>query len=193
MVIGITGNTGAGKSLVAGFFEEWDGFVIAADCIGWEVLQNQYVVKKLKETFGEEIISGGEVDRKRLGEIVFKDSEKLEELNKIVHPILLGMLKEAIDKSAHNIVVIDAALIFEWGIEDWFDYIILVDSKPKVLRARLKRLGISDEIIKGRLNSQMNLRKARKYADFIVENNGSVKELRKSARRVWEKILEEKG
>lgn len=189
MVIGITGNTGSGKTLIAGFFEEWGGFVISVDRFGWEVLENSNIKERLKEAFGDRIIRGERVDRKSLGEIVFKDKEKLQQLNKIVHPVLLKMLKEVIDKSDKDIITVDAALIFEWGIEDWFDYIVLIDSKPSIIGSRLKRLGVSEEIIKGRIKSQMDLKKARKKADFIIENNGSVEDVRKEARNVWERMV----
>ncbi len=131
------------------------------------------------------------VDRKSLGEIVFKDKEKLQQLNKIVHPALLKILKESIDESDKDIVIVDAALIYEWAIKDWFDYIILIVSKPHVIKSRLKRLGISDEIINGKLKSQMNPEEAKKYADFIIENNGSIGELKKESRKVWERIVGE--
>jgi len=191
MIIGITGNTGTGKSLIADFFGEWGGFVISADSIGWTVLQNRDIIRKIKEVFGNEIIRDEEVDRKRLGDIVFKDIEKLQQLNEIVHPVLLKMLKEAIGKIDKDIVIVDAALIYEWAIKDWFDYTILVVSRPHFIKSRLKRLGISGETINGKLKSQMNPEEAKKYADFMIENNGSIKELRKESRRVWEKIVGE--
>ena len=191
MIIGITGNTGTGKSLIADFFKELGGFVISADSIGWKVLQNQDIIKKIKEVFGNEIIREQGVDRKLLGDIVFKDIEKLQQLNEIVHPVLLKILKESIDESDKDIVIVDAALIYEWAIKDWFDYIILVVSRPHFIKSRLKRLGISDKIINGKLKSQMNPGEARKYADFIIENNGSVGELRKESCKVWERIVRE--
>ncbi len=191
MIIGITGNTGTGKSLIADFFGEWGGFVISADSIGWTVLQNRDIIRKIKEVFGNEIIRDEEVDRKRLGDIVFKDIEKLQQLNEIVHPVLLKMLKEAIGKIDKDIVIVDAALIYEWAIKDWFDYTILAVSRPHFIKSRLKRLGISGETINGKLKSQMNPEEAKKYADFIIENNGSIKELRKESRKVWERIVGE--
>ena len=189
MIVGITGNTGTGKTLITDFFEKWGGYVISADLIGWEILKKHDIIEKLKSMFGDGIIKRKEVDRKLLGEIVFKDKARLKKLNNLVHPVLLKMLKEAIDKSDKPILVIDAALIFEWTIEGWFDYIILIISKPHIIRSRLKMLRISDEIINGKLSSQMNPLKARKYADFIIENNGSVGELREKARDVWERMV----
>ncbi len=188
MIIGITGNTGSGKTLIANFFEEWGSFVISADQIGWEVLQLPEIIGRIKEVFGDSVIKDGMVDRRRLGEIVFVDEDKLSRLNKIVHPVLLRNLRTAIEICNKGSIIIDAALILEWGIEDWFDYIILVHSRNSILMARLNRLGLSDVLINGRLRAQMDSDKAMKYANFIIENNESIQRVREEARKIWMKI-----
>ncbi|MCK4422425.1 dephospho-CoA kinase [candidate division WOR-3 bacterium] len=188
MIIGITGNTGSGKTLIANFFEEWGSFVISADQIGWEVLQLPEIIDRIKEVFGDSVIKDGMVDRRRLGEIVFVDEDKLSRLNKIVHPVLLRNLRTAIEICNKGSIIIDAALILEWGIEDWFDYIILVHSRNSILMARLNRLGLSDVLINGRLRAQMDSDKAMKYANFIIENNESIQRVREEARKIWMKI-----
>jgi dephospho-CoA kinase len=189
MVIGLTGNIGTGKSLVAEFFKKWGAFIISGDQIGWEVLKSTDIKEKLKNTFGEKIIKDNEVDREKLGNIVFSDTNKLRKLNKIVHPILLKKLRKAISESNEDTIVVDAALVFEWDIKDWFDYTILTVSKLSNIKSRLKKLGISNKIIYGTLKSQMNPEKAKIYADFVIFNNGSKKELREKAQKVWDKIL----
>jgi len=192
MVIGITGNTGSGKTIIAGFFRQWGGYVISADRMGWEVLLDDRVIEKLRGIFGDGIIKDGKVDRKKLGDIVFEDQEQLLKFNKIVHPTLLLELRETIKNCKKDIVIVDAALILEWGIKDWFDYIILVSSKLSIIHPRLKRLGIPDEVIQGRIKFQMDAGEAEGCADFIIENNGSIKKLRLEARNIWEKIIKEK-
>jgi len=189
MVIGLTGNIGTGKSLVAEFFKNWGAFLISGDQIGWEVLKNSDIKEKVRNTFGEKIIKDNNVDRERLGSIVFKDTNKLMKLNEIVHPVLLKKLRKTISESNEDIIVVDAALIFEWGIKDWFDYTVLTISKLSNIKSRLKKLGISDEIIDGTLKSQMSPEKAKIYADFIIVNNGSKRELKEKAQKVWDKIL----
>ena len=82
-------------------------------------------------------------------------------------------------------------MIFEWDIKDWFDYTILITSKPSTIKFRLKELGIYDKIIEGKLKSQISPEKAKKYADFVITNNGSEKALREKAHKVWNKILGE--
>lgn len=193
MVIGITGNTGSGKTIIAGFFKQWGGYVISADRMGWEVLLDDKVIEKLRGIFGDGIIKDGKVDRKKLGDFVFEDQEQLLKFNKIVHPALLLELRETIKNCKKDIVIVDAALILEWGIKDWFDYIILVSSKLSIIHPRLKRLGIPEEVIQGRIKFQMDSGEAKGYVDFIIENNGSIKKLRLEARNIWEKIVKEKN
>ncbi|MEO0292877.1 MAG: dephospho-CoA kinase [candidate division WOR-3 bacterium] len=192
MIIGITGNTGVGKTEVSKFFKNWGATIISCDEIGWEVLKESFVVEKIKSKFEGVTTEDGKINREKLASIVFKDKKKLQELNKIVHPELLRRLKEAIEKERNKIIVVDAALIFEWKIKDWFDFIILVISTTKNKYKRLLAQGIEKGIIKGRLNSQLESRFLTKLSDFVIENNGTLKELEKKAREVWNKILEKK-
>ncbi|MEA1913649.1 MAG: dephospho-CoA kinase [candidate division WOR-3 bacterium] len=190
MVIGVTGNSGTGKTLICNFWEQWGASIISADKIGWEVLREPKVREEIKRTFGRRIAGEETINRKKIGEIVFKNKEKLELFNSIVHPVLLERLKESIENCKEDIVVVDVALIVEWGIQDWFDYLILIDSREEVKRLRLKRLGVPEDAISGRLNSQVKPSKAKEFADFVIKNNGSVTEVRKKTREIWNKIIE---
>ncbi len=190
MVIGVTGNSGTGKTLICNFFEQWGASIISADKIGWEVLREPKVTEEIKRTFGKRIAGEETINRKKISEIVFKNKEKLELFNSIVHPVLLERLKESIENCKEDIVVVDVALIVEWGIQNWFDYLILIDSREEVKRLRLKRLGVPEDVISGRLNSQVKPSKAKEFADFVIKNNGSVTEVRKKTREIWNKIIE---
>jgi len=187
MLIGITGNTGTGKTVVSELYEKWGARLISCDELGWEVLKKSHIIELIKENF-EEVVEDGKIKREKLGAIVFSDNKKLEELNEIVHPELLKKLKEEIKSSRENIVVVDAALIFEWGIENWFDYIILLTSNLEDKSRRLKSLGLTEKIIEGRLNAQGDSSAFIKYSDFIIENDGDLQSLRNNAKWVWDKI-----
>ena len=187
MLIGVTGNTGTGKTVVSELYKKWGARVISCDELGWSVLLEPHIIEQIKENF-EETVEGGKVNRKKLGTIVFADKKELEKLNEIVHPELLKKLKKEIKLSKKGVVVVDGALIFEWGIEDWFDYIILLTSALEDKRKRLKSLGLSDKIIEGRLNSQSDSRAFIKYSDFIIENDGNQESLKNNAKWVWDKI-----
>ena len=141
MLIGLTGLIGAGKSEVARIFKKNGAFVISADKIGKDVVDNnKTILKKLIQIFGQDIISkSGHLNRKKLGQLAFSSECCKEKLNSIVHPALLkelsAQVKEA--KKMFDIVVIDAALLIQWGWDKKVDKTILVDT---ILRKRIQRL-----------------------------------------------------
>lgn len=187
MVIGVTGNTGTGKTELCKLFEEWGAYLISCDELGWEVLKEPLIVEKIKSKF-EDVVEKGAANKGKLASIVFSDPNKLKELNEIIHPELLERLKTTIKKSREKIIVVDAALIFEWRIENWFDFIILLTSTLEDKHKRLKAQGVSEEIINGRLNSQGDSNRFIKFSDFIIENDGNLESLKANAKWVWNKI-----
>ncbi len=191
MLIGVTGNTGTGKTVISGLYKKWGARVISCDELGWEALKEPHIIEQIKENF-EEAIENGKVKRKKLGAIVFNNKNKLEKLNEIVHPELLKKLKKEIKLPKEKIVVVDGALIFEWGIENWFDYIVLLTSTLEDKRKRLESQGLTEEIITGRLNSQGDSSLYIKYSDFIIENDGNTESLKNNAKWVWDKITRNK-
>ena len=106
------------------------------------------VLNKLTCAFGSEILNAeGNLDRRALGQIVFGDPKSLKRLNAIIHPYLLRLLKKKIEKYRKSrpgrMVVVDAALIFEWGIEKWFDYILVVTANRTNRIARMMDSGLT--------------------------------------------------
>ncbi|MBN1694221.1 dephospho-CoA kinase [candidate division WOR-3 bacterium] len=186
MVIGVTGNTGTGKTVICELFKERGAHLISCDELGWEVLKEPHIISQIADNF-KEVIENGEVNREKLGAIVFGGKDKLKTFNEIVHPELLKKLKENIESSKKKVVV-DGALIFEWRIENWFDYIILLISTLEDKKKRLIEKGLNKEIIMGRLNSQENSEKFIKYSDFIIENDGDLESLKSNARWIWDKL-----
>lgn len=187
MLIGVTGNSGTGKSIICELYKELGAHFISCDELGWEVLKESYIIEKIKEEF-KEVVEEGTVNKEKLGDIVFNDKDKLKILNKIVHPELLKKLKISIETSKERIVVVDGALIFEWRIETWFDYIILLTSTLEDKKKRLKAEGLSEEIINGRLNSQGDSNRFVKFSDFIIENDGDLESLKNNAKWIWDKV-----
>lgn len=191
MVVGVTGNTGTGKTVVSKLFEKWGAYLISCDELGWEVLKESHIIKEIQGKF-EGVVKNGKVEREKLGHIVFDSKSKLKKFNEIVHPELLKNLRKAIESSNKRIVVVDAALIFEWRIESWFDYIVLLISTFEEKKKRLKAKGLSEKIVQGRLNSQAESSRFIKYSDFIIENDGNLQSLKNNARWVWDKITKER-
>jgi dephospho-CoA kinase len=139
------------------------------------------VLKKLVRAFGNDILeSDGTLNRRDLGRIVFGDPKALKKLNDIVHPYLLKLLKAKIDKyrKSGKIVVVDAALIFEWGIEKWFDFILVVTSNRINRIKRMTKSGLTRKEAEERIRSQIPQREKARRADFIIVNDDSKKALR---------------
>jgi len=187
MVIGVTGNTGTGKTVVCELFEQWGAHLISCDELGWAILREPHIIEKIKEEF-EETVEKGKVNRAKLGAVVFGNRDKLKIFNEMVHPELLKKLREAIKTTNKKVIVVDGALIFEWKIENWFDYIVLLISSFEDKKKRLKGKCISEEIMKGRLDSQGDSSLFVKYSDFIIENDGNLESLKNNAKWVWDKI-----
>ncbi len=193
--LGLTGGIGSGKSTAASIFEDFGATVISADRIGHEVLGANDVRAELSEVFGDDVLAGdGSVDRRALGARVFGDASALEQLNSIVHPRLLSLLRERMDAGRRvpdaTGVVVDAALITEWGIEGWFDMVLVVSAPEPLVRERLRARGLSDEEIERRVASQLPLERRLERADEHVLNDGSRVELARELARVWRRLLQ---
>lgn len=197
LLIGITGGIGSGKTEVAKVFQKMGAIVLSGDEIGKDVVEkNRLLLKKLTKTFGEEILdSKKRLKRKKLGELAFSSFALTKKLNQIIHPYLLQNLKFKIKnlkrKNYKGPVIIDAALLVEWGLEKKLDYLIFVDSSKK---DRVKRLvqkkGYTKKQAEQRIKAQLPEFEKRKHADFIIKNNKGLRELRKKANSFWGKITE---
>lgn len=189
MLIGLTGGPGAGKTLAARFFEEYGAIIISGDDAGKVVLAKYpSIIKKLRSIFGEGIFNNeGILDRRKLGRIVFGDPKKMSKFNHLVHPYLLGILRREISeyggRKPGRIVVVDAALIYEWGIEDWFDQVIVVTATRAKRIGRMMRSGLTRREAEQRIGSQIPQRKKASMADYVLENNASKSALGKKVRR----------
>jgi dephospho-CoA kinase len=194
VLLGLTGVPGAGKSLAAEYFKRKGAVVISGDDTGREVLENYpETLRKLTDAFGRGILDlDGSLDRRCLGQIVFANSRKLKKLNSIIHPYLLKLLKSKINKyrksASRRLVVVDAALIFEWGIENWFDYTLVVTANRTKRIRRLIASGLSRREAENRIGSQMPQSKKAARADFVIENNGTRIALRNKVYGLLKKI-----
>jgi dephospho-CoA kinase len=187
----LTGGIASGKTAVANFFKKWGAVVISGDELGWRVLQNRIVQRKLAALFGSDIISKGKINRKVLGPKVFADKKTLLRFNRMVHPSLISLLKKEVTRARKKrvlAVVIDAALLAEWKIPVRVDFLLMVHSSSKIQRKRLMARGLSRSDAQRRIASQMPYRRRRKFADAVLFNNGNMDDLRKKAAMAWEKI-----
>jgi dephospho-CoA kinase len=195
ITIGITGQIGSGKSLVADQFARLGGIVVSGDKLGHEVVdKHPQLLEALVAKFGSQILTkNGHLDRSRLGLIAFGDDSLTKALNEIVHPWLLKRLRAEIARvrksNKSKTLVVDAALIYNWRLEQELDYIVVVESTYKNQSARLKTRGLTEEEIRDRIRRQIPKCTQRRSADFVLINNGTKKELTARAARLYKRIL----
>jgi dephospho-CoA kinase len=183
LVIGLTGGPGTGKSLAAKFMQEKGAVILSGDEAGKRAVETRPVLNQLVRTFGRKILKrDGDLDRRKLGQIVFGDPDELEKLNDIVHPRLLRILKADIRERKRQgapLIVVDAALIFEWGIANWCNYILVVTARRAIRMERLIKSGLTRKEAIDRINSQIPDRDKVALADYVIENKGTKADLRR--------------
>lgn len=195
-IIGLTGNIACGKSVVAGMFRELGASVIDADQVARLVVEpGQPAWKEIVERFGEGVLNpDGTINRRRLGEIVFRDAEKREELNRITHPRIIEKIRELIEehrKEGARVVIVEATLIVEKGgmkpiIGDLI--VVTADEETQVMRLT-QRVGLSREEALLRIKSQMPVSEKVKHATYVIDNSGDLEKTREQVKRVWEMIM----
>jgi len=194
-VIGITGGIGSGKSAIAGLFRKWGGVIVSGDRIGHDIVDGSASVRRqLVAAFGTSIESHGRIRRDRLAALAFSSREALQQLNRIVHPALILELNRQVARARrsrhHKAVVIDAALLAEWGIgRIRWDHLIGVWAPASVRRERLRRKGLTEVQYRERSRLQMPWSERRRLVDCVVKNDSSLSVLQGRARLCWMKLL----
>jgi dephospho-CoA kinase len=194
-VIGVTGAIGSGKSSVARLFAAWGAITISGDEVGHHVIAtSRPIQKKLSAAFGQEIFTNGALDRVLLARRAFASPSGVLKLNRIVHPELIRQINRAIRDGARHrsvrAVVVDAALLVEWGLGkiDW-DYLVGVSAPYDVRIRRLRARGLTLAQIRRFSAAQMPWQTKQTYCDFTVKNDASMPILRRRARLCWDKML----
>ena len=198
IVIGLTGGVGTGKSTVADIFKQLGAVVLDADAISHELMRKGTPVwRSVRRAFGREILSpSGQIDRKRLGVLVFSDPRKLARLCQIVHPAVRRRFRELTRiigrKKGTGVVVWDIPLLIEAGPVYKVDALVVVSAPFRTAARRLRdRSGWSSTEVQKRQSFQMPLKKKEKLADFVVRNNGSLAATRRQVVHIWNQIHKE--
>jgi dephospho-CoA kinase len=194
-VIGLTGIFGSGKSTVANIFKSFGLKIIDADKIAHKyLLPGTKTYKRIVKYFGRGIIfkSGKEIDRRKLGKLAFANRKLLLKLNSIIHPEIIQDIKAKIKGSSARMIVLDAPLLLEAGLGKIVDelVVVIIDGDELIRRLLKKRSLERPEILK-RIKSQIPLRRKKRVADFIIDNNGTVSETKKQVKRVIGLIKED--
>ena len=193
--IGLTGGIGTGKSSVTEAFQSLGAAVINADLLGHDAyLPGTIGFEEVVTEFGQEIVgSDGQIDRKKLGPIVFSDSSKMDRLNEIMHPLIRDLIEErlvTLESNQNKVAVVEAAILIEAGWKSLFDEIWVVISDPEEVVNRLGvRNGLSREDAVKRIDSQMSNDERIEHGDVVVENTGSMEDLQTRVNSLWAKRI----
>jgi len=192
---GLTGGIASGKTTVAAMFAELGAKVIDADRLGHELIRSPLpAYHEIARHFGFEILDPqGEIDRKRLGGIVFAEPEKLRLLNSIVHPRVIERVEQLATayhlQDPHAVVMVEAALHYEAGIADRFAKMLVAWCRPKQQLERLiAKTGLPREEAERRIATQMPAEEKRRRADYVIDCSGSREETRARVGAVYREL-----
>lgn len=195
LIVGLTGGIASGKSVASKILRELGTLVIDADEVSREVMvPHTKCWKKVIRYFGKEILREDlTIDRKELADLVFNNPEQLVKLNSVVHPEIMRLIEEKLEeikeKDPQAMVVIDAALLVETGMYKSCDKLVVVFAREETQIKRLMaRDGVSKDEAQRRVNSQLPLKEKVKLADFVIENEGALRETREEVEKVFKAL-----
>lgn len=181
VIVGLTGGIAMGKTTISQFLKSKAIPVVDADQIAHEILTVDEVKVKLMDTFGESILNKNQnIDRRKLGPIVFNDQRQLEKLNIIVQPYIRTEIVRQLDTfSASKVVVLDAPVLFEQGYEKMVDYLMVIKTSAQIQVERLMQRDSLNEIdAQKRIQAQMPIEEKVKKADIVIDTSGTIEETR---------------
>ncbi len=195
-VVGLTGGIASGKSTVSSLLKDKGAAIIDADEIAKEIMsKGKPVWINVVNHFGEQILNDdkSDIDRKKLADIVFSDRIQLEALNSLTHPEILKEIKKQLEnykKAGRKVIVIDAALLLESGLDALVDevWLVAVDEKTQIKRLIMREKDMAHAQALNRIKSQMPLKEKLKYANRVIDNNSSIEETREQIDEIWREI-----
>ena len=193
-VIGLTGGIGCGKSLAAQYFAELGALVIDADQLARAAIERgSEGFDEVVSFFGDSILNNGDIDRRALGELIFKDAEAKKKLESIVHPFVRREFEEAVASlKGDEVLVYEIPLLVETGAQDRFDVVITVESTLENRITRLHERGMRISEIEGRIAAQATREERIEVADFLIDNDGSEDELLRQVENIWDSLHDKK-
>ena len=190
LVVALTGGIGAGKSLVAQYFSELGARVVDADQLSRIAIERgSEGFDEVITRFGESILRNGDIDRKALGEIIFKDKSAKADLEAIIHPRVRELFFEVVsDLAADEILIYEIPLLVETGAASNFDQIITVEADLEIRKSRLLKRGMFISEIESRLAAQASPSEREAVATHIIENSGEEDQLLRKVENLWEEL-----
>ena len=197
IIIGLTGNIGTGKSTVLQMLAELGAEIIDADKLAHEVIApGGPAYGAVVETFGQDIVKpDGQIDRGKLGDIVFRDPEALARLEALVHPAVLARTQELIEQAEAPVVVVEAIKLLESGLaRQLCDAVWVVTCRPEQQLARvMAQRGLTEAQARLRMEAQPPQEEKIAQADVVIDNSGTIEETRKQVRAAWLAMKETEG
>jgi dephospho-CoA kinase len=191
LLVALTGGIGSGKSLAGEYFDELGAIVVDSDQLARDVIERGTPgFDEVIAEFGDEILSQGVIDRKKLGEIVFSDEVKRKKLESILHPLIRSALDDVAQSApAGSVVINQIPLLAETGGKDRFDLVITVSTDLKERRERLLARGLAGYEIEKRLAAQVSDAEREAIADYVLTNHGDKDALLRQVESLWTDVL----
>jgi dephospho-CoA kinase len=194
ILIALTGGIGSGKSRAAAILEEFGAHSISADTLAREVLERgEDGYNEVVAYFGDEILNEGQIDRKKLAEIVFNDPNQLEVLESITHPLIRAkFVSETRGLPENSVVVYEIPLLAESISRQKqldFDHVIVLESETETRVARLIERGLSAKEAQLRIANQYSDAQRKEIATHLIKNEGSLEELINALSQWWSKFI----
>jgi len=190
-VIGLTGNIACGKSLVLTTLADLGAETFDGDRVAHAVMRHgERAWQGILERFGQEVVGeDGEIDRRKLGSIVFSDPQALDDLDHIVHPAVVAAIRASVPRSTSNVVVIDAIKLFEAGLAADCDEVWVVDcTREQQIERLMRRNGLTRDDAITRIEAQPPQSEKVARADRVIDNSGTVEATVEQVRRLWNEI-----
>ena len=186
--VGLTGGIGAGKSETLAAFERHGAAVLSTDKVAHDILDDEQVRVALIDRWGDQVASDGEVDRDKVGEIVFGDRDELAWLESVTHPRVgahVAEWRQSLEPDV-DVAVVEVPLLFEAAMEDAFDTTVAVIADDEIRDARLRERGQAG--LEGREERQLDQAEKEHRADHVIRNDASLEELDGKVNDLIEKL-----
>ena len=192
LVVALTGGIGAGKSTVAQFFAQLGALVVDADQLAKTAIERgSDGFAEVMMRFGDEIIANGDIDRKKLAEIIFSDAKARGDLEAIIHPKVQALYAEVVsDLNPNDILIYEIPLLVETAAASKFDYIITVEADLEVRKERLLKKGLYISQIEKRIAAQASPAEREAIANTVLLNNADEDALLRQVENLWEDVLQ---
>ncbi|HAV42915.1 TPA: dephospho-CoA kinase [bacterium] len=202
MVVGLTGGYGTGKSTAAKFFKQLGARLIDADSISRKILsKGEETWQEVIHFFGQKILdSNGSIDRAKLADLIFKDEALRRRLNEVAHPRIRLEIEEEIKKFRNlkseiqppKILIIDAPLLLEAGMQDLVDCLIVVNLHyEEQIKRVMERDNLNQKEAIKRISAQLPISAKLEVANYVIDNKGTFEETREQVEKIWKTIVEE--